>query len=347
MPRNGTLLTHLVEVRADQAADAHRVAVLERHLGRRLARSDDRDRGAARAAEARRALVLAHLGRQRELDEAARVHLRRHLEDDADVLVGEPGDLERARLLVEGVVRDRVLLADVDLSLGVVERHDRGVRDDLRVVELLERGQDELELVGREHGREHVVRRRPRLMRLREGVRGVDPVGDRCCRACSRAMPVVPVVEVLVTTPLADVTSTCCSSRCSASSMLVVRVGARPCRCSSPLVLVARPSRTCSCTCRARLSPGVAVTVNPLSELQLTPMFLMSLFEISTNFDSIITWSVGRSSCSMTGLDALHARGALGDDEAVRARVDDDLAAGRRRPRARRASAGSRRPWRS
>jgi hypothetical protein len=30
-------------------------------------------------------------------------------------------------------------------------------------------------------------------------------------------------------------------------------------------------------------------------------MFLMSLFVISTNFDSIITWSVGRSSSSMTG----------------------------------------------
>ena len=43
------------------------------------------------------------------------------------------------------------------------------------------------------------------------------------------------------------------------------------------------------------------MTVYPLSELQLTPMFFTSLFEISTNFDSIITWSVGRSSWSMTG----------------------------------------------
>ena len=39
----------------------------------------------------------------------------------------------------------------------------------------------------------------------------------------------------------------------------------------------------------------------PLSEDQLTPMFFTSELVTSTNLDSIITWSVALSSCSMMG----------------------------------------------
>ena len=61
-------------------------------------------------------------------------------------------------LLVIGVVRDGIFLADIDDRLGVVQRDDRGIRDDLGQVLSLQRAENDLEGVGTEDRRSHALK---------------------------------------------------------------------------------------------------------------------------------------------------------------------------------------------